>query len=432
MDLSLGVSEHMHYLLGIVIFIFFTACSNKAPYGTFLKEFNTGYAGYAWEFKDHENRSIWQSSISLVLDGYVDSRIKDVDYEAFEELQDSIDDSKFIVMWFTKHWQESYFNPTLIQRAMDEGKIPIFLYWYFGDDFATDNPTKVVGENYDSYMKMNQKIMNFLNRLDGEVVLLLEPEFNKQHVLKNRENRELFKAMMEYSLDYFRDNRAKHLKLYLGLSMNDNGIKYRDEPFDLCGYEHCALGDKYTWNKSIEVLKSLSDKLDVVSFSLMLSPFSRGLENPNIPQSYKNEKLGIGFLPQRIANLSRLLYQQLKKPVFLSHLVMASGAWRDKNQNQKIENSEVQENGWNREIYETYSNFDYRLFRENGMFGLALMNLFDNPKHDMGGYNYFLQNEHHLGLISTGVDAESLKPNDGRLKFKSYNGMNLINLIYKK
>ena len=421
----------MKYLYGIVILIFLTACSHKAPHGQFLKEFNTGYAGYAWEFKGDENQSRWQSSIGLVLDDNIDSYIKDVDYDAFEKLRDSIDDSKFIVMWFTKNWQEYYFNPKLIQRAMNKGKIPVFLYWYFGDDFAVDNPTEVVSKKHRAYMKMNQRIMQFLNKLDGEVVLLLEPEFNKQHVLKNKENSDLFKAMMDYSLDYFRANSAKDLKLYLGLSMNDNGSKYKNEPFDLCGYEHCALGDKHTWNQSVEILKSLSSKLDVVSFSLMLSPFSRGLEDPNIPQGYKNEKLGIGFLPERIANLSQYLYQELQKPVFLSHLVMASGRWEDTNQNQKIENNEVDENGWNKEIYETYSNFDYELFKKSGMFGLSLMNLFDNPKHDIGGYNYFLQNEHHLGLIATGTDAESLQPNDGRLRFKNHNGVDLIDLIYR-
>ena len=66
-----------------------------------------------------------------------------------------------------------------------------------------------------------------------------------------------------------------------------------------------------------------------------------------------------------------------------------------------------------------------------GMFGLALMNLFDDPKHDMGGYNYFLQNEHHLGVMSTGVGAESLQAKDGNLKFKTFNEVKLIDLIYK-
>ena len=414
------------YLLAVLVF---SGCATTK--GSFLKEFNTGYAGYAWEFEDSEGNSVWQSSISLLLDNHVNPEIKNIDYDAFDEVRDTLDDSKFMVMWFTKHWQEYYFDASLIQRAMDDGKIPVFLYWYFGDDFATDDFSDVFQAKLKSYFKMNKRILKFLNSLDGEIIVLFEPEFNKQHILKSQKHTETFTKMMDYSLDYFRKNISENVTLYLGLSMNDNGIKYKDEVFDLCGYEHCALGDKYTWNKSINILKMLAPKLDLVAFSLMLSEFSRGSQNPDMPHRYRDEKLGIGYLPQRIANLSNELYTQLQKPVFLSHLVMATGTWNDDNHNQRIEANEVDDDGWNEAVYETYSKFDYDLFRHNGLFGLALMNLFDDPKHDMGGYNYFLQNEHHLGVISTGTDPESLQPKDGDLKFKTFNEIKLMDLIYK-
>jgi hypothetical protein len=31
------------------------------------------------------------------------------------------------------------------------------------------------------------------------------------------------------------------------------------------------------------------------------------------------------------------------------------------------------------------------------------MGLFDNPKHDFGGYQYFMQNEYHLGIMKSGA-----------------------------
>jgi len=46
----------------------------------FFKEFKTGYAGYASEFQSNDGKSVWQSSISLLLDGYVNSEIQNVDY----------------------------------------------------------------------------------------------------------------------------------------------------------------------------------------------------------------------------------------------------------------------------------------------------------------------------------------------------------------
>ena len=34
------------------------------------------------------------------------------------------------------------------------------------------------------------------------------------------------------------------------------------------------------------------------------------------------------------------------------------------------------------------------------------MSLFDNPQHDVGGYQYFMQNEYHLGVLkSSAKDA---------------------------
>jgi hypothetical protein len=405
---------------------------HKSPKGSFLHEFHTGYAGYAWEFKGNQGESVWQSSIDFLLNGNINPEIQNVNPETFEALRENLDDSKFIVMWFTKNWQDWYFDASLIQKAMDQGKIPIFLYWYFGDDFATEEFSTVFRDKLKSYFAMNKKILNFLNKLDGEVILLFEPEFNKQRIVENQRTIDTFTRLMGYSLDYFRNNISKNVTLYQGLSMNDNGIKYKDEAFDLCGYEHCALGDKYTWNKSINILKSLADKTDIVAFSIMLSQFSRGNKNPDKPHKYKNEKLGINHLSQRIANLSHELHTQVGKPVFLSHLVMASGTWSDANHNKNIEPNEINPNGWNEAIYKTYSKFDYNLFHQNGLFGLALMNLFDDPKHDIGGYNYFLQNEHHLGIISTGVDAESLQAKDGNLEFKTFNDTRLIDLIYKK
>lgn len=422
----------MHYFSFIFLF-FFVGCSAKAPTGAFLEEFNTGYAGYAWEFKsDDASKSIWQTSISFVQSDYLDSDIKDVDYEAFATLRDTLQSSKFIVMWFTKGWQEYYFNVNEIQKAMNHGKIPVFLYWYFGDEFAQEHPRKVVEAHYNDYLQMNQRIINFLNQLEGEAIVLFEPEFNKRAILEHRQNRELFTRILSDSIDDFRANTSPNLKLYLGISMNDNGSKYRDENFGRCGYAHCALGDKHTWHKSIDMMKAFSDKLDVVAFSLMLSPFSRGTDDPNEVQQYSDERLGIGYLPERIANLSHELHTTLGKPVFLSHLVMASGTWQDHNHNRRIENEEINAEGWNEAIYKTYANFDYERFRENGMFGLALMNLFDNPKHDLGGYQYFLHNEHHLGLISSSVDPESQEPNDGQLRFKSHKGVRLIDLIYRR
>ncbi len=429
----------MKFLLNLIIVIVLSSCSSdvvqkpkvKAPIGAFLNEFNVGFTGYAWEFQSVEGGTVWLPSMRLLLDNHVDTRIKNINYSNFDRLRTTIDNSKFFVMWITKYWKPTYFNIKEIQRAIDYGKIPIFLYWYYGDDFATQSAQNVITKQKESYAKMNDSVIKFINKLNGEVIILLEPEFNKQNILDNPANSDLFITTMNNTLDYFRENISSNIKLYLGLSMNDNGSRYKNENSSICGYDNCALGDRYTWNKTIDILQNFRDKIDIVAFSIMLSPLTRDLNNPNKPHSYSDEKLGIGYLPQRIVNLSQELHTQLNKPVFLSHLVMASAKWNDLNNNQKIENNEINATAWNRVIYNSYSKFNYELFKESGLIGLTIMNLFDNPKHDLGGYNYFLHNEHHLGLISTKVDPESKQANDGALKFKSFNNIKLIDLIYK-
>ena len=50
--------------------------------------------------------------------------------------------------------------------------------------------------------------------------------------------------------------------------------------------------------------------------------------------------------------------------------------------------------------------------QEKGLFGFAPMGLFDNPRHDYGGYQYFMQNEYHLGIIkSSAVDGVDIASN---------------------
>lgn len=41
----------------------------------------------------------------------------------------------------------------------------------------------------------------------------------------------------------------------------------------------------------------------------------------------------------------------------------------------------------------------------NGLFDFALMSLFDNPQHDVGGYQYFMQNEYHFGILKSSAQG---------------------------
>jgi len=92
----------------------------------------------------------------------------------------------------------------------------------------------------------------------------------------------------------------------------------------------------------------------------------------------------------------------------LPYIAIATATWSDTNSNGSIENSEINYNGWEdkaNSVYQELSTMKTELLNR-GLFGFAPMALFDDPQHDAGGYQYFMQNEYHLGIIkSSAVDG---------------------------
>jgi hypothetical protein len=52
------------------------------------------------------------------------------------------------------------------------------------------------------------------------------------------------------------------------------------------------------------------------------------------------------------------------------------------------------------------------------MFGYSVMELFDNPRHDYGGYQFFINNEYHLGIIKSSAIDEEDNATNGDIEFK--------------
>lgn len=90
-------------------------------------QFNIGFGGsYAFPFSSTTaGEKIWVSSVDLVLDDNIESNeyysnIKNFDATAFDRVQKSLKNSKFLVYWLVKGWEESWFNVAEIQKAMDD------------------------------------------------------------------------------------------------------------------------------------------------------------------------------------------------------------------------------------------------------------------------------------------------------------------------
>jgi hypothetical protein len=378
-----------------------------------FNSFNVGFGGaYAIPFASTvEGEKIWMSSVNLTTDEGIGmnsyySGIKNFNPTAFSSLQQSLKKSKFLVYWFTEGWDESWFNATKIQTAMDAGYIPVFNYWYFGDKLDGIPTT----QEQEAYKADNQRIVTFLNKLNGTKFLIMEPEFNKNEILISETTQHDFASIIGTAIDTI---KADTKDVYFSLAMTDTGSRGVSSTYEKCGYTTCALGDKYEWGKPSIVYNDLIHKLDFISFQEMLAQFSRDPSNSGtwtnpIPISYSNDDTGIEFLAERISNFALFLKEKYNKPVFLPYISIATASWSDSNNNQAIEESEIDYSGWEREADNAYQSLSAMksTLQANGLFGFALMSLFDNPQHDVGGYQYFMQNEYHLGVLkSSAIDA---------------------------
>ena len=372
-----------------------------------INGFKTGFGGGAsFKFAGEDGSDVWVSAVDLMLDREIAQQsdylqIKAFDGEAFTTLQSHLEKARYFTIWLTKSWDSSWVDVDAINRAIEAGKVPVFVYWYFGDELIGGMPTE---EAVTRYHENNRVLRSLLERINGEKLLIMEPEFNKAAVLANPE---AFSAIISDAIDILKDERT-----LVSLCMTDTGNRGVDETYEKCGYENCALGDRYEWGLSAPIYNALLDKLDFISFQEMVGQFSRdpadpgSWDNPN-PKAYTNEQIGIDYLPQRIENLSAFLYERYQKPVYLPYITIATASWQDMNRNGKIDDDEVDPNGFEAQAAAVYARMDRTSLRANHLFGFSLMELFDDPKHDYGGYQFFLNNEYHLGAIKSSAEDET-------------------------
>jgi hypothetical protein len=404
-----------------------TENNTSTPTDPLFKKLNTGFPASGLKFTTEDKNITWMDAIDIISDKEIETKLflkKIYKYSpfGFYSLHKYLKNAKFLTYWFTKEWDESWFETEKIQTAMDNGYVPVFNYWYFGDSL-NDIPSD---EEIDKYYENAKKVANFLSKLKGKKIIVMEPEFNKNSILNSDEKSKKFAEIISNAIDIIKE---KNPNILVSMCMMDTGNRGEDEHLQKCGYENCALGDRYEWERPDKVYKYLLSKLDFISFEEVVGQFGRDPNNPDKPISYTPEKMGIKYLADRIENLSDFLHNKYQKPVFLDYIGIASAVWNDKDNDGEIDEDEINKDGWNEYINLTYKNL--RKKRENllskGLFGYSPMMLIDDPSHDKGGYQFFLQNEYHLGIIKTSAKDDIDKAPYGDLMPK---GVNLLDYIY--
>jgi len=363
-----------------------------------------GYGGSS-SFKFYDN--IWLNSTDLMHGNFdsVKDEILDFNQSQFNILSTHLQKSKYITYWFTKGWEESWFNLNKIKESIENGKIPVFVYWYFGDEMING----ITSSDISGYLDDVKKLNTFLDTIKGEHFIILEPEFNKKEILNNQENQNMFiQAIKDSSTILKKQNRK------LSLCMMDTGSRDINS-INSCGYDNCSYGDKNEWDKVEPIYNALLNELDFISFQQMVGQFSRDDSNPGTwddpnPKAYTSSELGIDNLAKRIDNFAIYLKEKYNKPVFLPYITIATATWDDINDDDIIDSNELNSSGWITKASNTY-----RDLNSTSLFGYSVMSLFDNPTHDNGGYQYFMDNEYHLGIISSDINNSQIT---GNIKFK--------------
>jgi hypothetical protein len=236
----------------------------------------------------------------------------------------------------------------------------------------------------EEYNKDNTRVANFLSTLKGQKIIILEPEFNKYSVVKNKNTQYQFSSIIKKAIHIIKE---KNPKILVSLSMMDTGSKNISDTSSSCGYDNCSLGDINEWKKPEIIFNNLLNELDFISFHQMIAQFNRDDEDPgewdtpNI-RKYSDEEIGIDFLGDRILNLTSFLNKKYNKPIFMPYITIATASWNDTNNNNKLEKEELNYYGWVDKAQNTYKRlFNLRKkLKQNGLFGFATMELFDNPR----------------------------------------------------
>jgi hypothetical protein len=192
-----------------------------------------------------------------------------------------------ISIWITKEWEESWYDAKIVQKEIvDKGYTPVFIFYWFGDEVSV----KYIQKNKKHYFDTLKKFTKYLKKIDGQKIVVLNPEYNMFGVEK-------WEGMNDIFLKSFSIVRNDPQTL-VGPCVGDFGnYNYENEP------KEWAL-----FNKS---LYKAAPSADFIAFQEM-----RALT--------RNTKQEILSTPQRALYLSKYLYEKYNKPTLLAYVAIST------------------------------------------------------------------------------------------------------------
>lgn len=388
----------------------------------FLNTYNIGIgSSEGIDFEGKDGSAVWLDVVDLMvkeskLDTPYYDKIKDYNLSMMEKIKSNLTNADFLVLWLTNGWEEGWFNIEKLQNFLDHNKTLIFNYYYFGDVMGGDEGFEYVLLHKDEYLKNSIKVGEFLSKLKGNIAVVMEPEFNKVWI-KDKTKAKKFASILSKAIE----NIKSKADVLISIGLMDTGRRDGNYKFE----------DINEWNISSNVISYLEDKLDFITISELVSDFHK--DTSKFPQNFVvKHTYDETYLDKRIANWSSFLNQKYMLPVLLGYIAIPEDSWNDLNGDNQVQPNEILKNGWINNSVRIYYHLkrDQKELFKYGLIGFAPMALFDDPQHDINGYQYLSNNEYHIGLIHTdaldGVDLHR----KGKFFLKSKNSITLLDVIY--
>lgn len=261
-----------------------------------------------------------------------------------EVLQKKSKSVSSVSIWITAQWQEDWYSVKETQEEIiDKGYIPMFIFYYFADEITP----AFVKEHEKEYFDTLHRFTEYLKKLDGQKIVVLNPEYNMFGVEK-------LDAMNDIFLKSFKVLREDS-QVIVGPCVGDFG-----------NYE--KVNEPKEWVLFDASLNRAAKKADFIAFQEM-----RALT--------RNSESDMLRTPKRAYNISKYLYKKYKKPTLLAYSAISSYG-KDGEQIQA-------------EVYRGFLDYLPKMHEESKLLAFGTFHYFDYPGH----VGYFKEAEEFFGLL---------------------------------
>ena len=249
-----------------------------------------------------------------------------------------------VTMWITRDWEEYWYDIKTTQKEIiDNGFTPVFIFYWFADEVSP----QFIKDNKEGYFKTLRKFTEYLKRLDGEKIVILNPEYNMHGVAG-------WEPMNDIFLDSFTMLREDP-QVLVGPCVGDFGnYDYVDEP------QEWVLFDKS--------INRAAKEADFIAFQEM-----RALT--------RNSKGDMLRTPERAYNLSKFLFEKYNKPTVFAYAAISSYG----------ENGEQIQ----KEVYKGFTKYIPKMQESSNLILFGTFHYFDFPNH----VGFFKEAEEFFGII---------------------------------